>query len=361
MNARPTFLLRALALLLATLAISAALIGWHEVRLAQVLANDDLRALGAVQRAVERRYARETALRAEMIAGNQAVTGYITQALDSALPGMAPDYTSIADLLEERRVQLGLSLIAILDAKGNVLASTDRLTGPLSYGASPVFGEVRAKKASRNGLLIEDERLMDMQILPLAEYGFSEIYLLVASPLDARFVRTIVEDAGSATGADAAMVVQSPQGNKVVASTLSAEQAEALAAAVPAHTVSSIGVDLGGDRRTAATTPLFGDKRAHVVLLSSTGRADAVRSAVRWPLLAGAVIAVIAVLLALWWFHRRWWASFDALSRIAVHAADSGDLRMRASVAGPMAPLADAFNRLSARASAALARRSGGA
>ena len=353
------------ALLIAAAAAAAfAIAAWHESRLSRALAAEDLRDLRAMHRVVERQHGRETALRAEMIAGNQAVTGYIAQALDGALPGIEPDYTSVVDLLEERRAQLGLSMVAILDADGQVLASTDRLTGPLSFGDSPLFRDVRERKLARGGLLVEGERLMDMLVLPLAEYGFSEIYLLVASPVDQRFVRSIVESVGGnagvaaagRSGIDVAVIAQGPQGDRIATTTLAAELASALPLTPPANMAAPFSLDIGGVSRAVVSVPLFGDAKARVLLLSAPDSGTAARAAARLPLLVGIALALLALLVALWWIRRRWWAPFDALSRLVIYAADSGDLHLKAPVAGvaPVARLADAFNRLCARAAAAI-------
>lgn len=352
--------------LLIVLAASAVLaIGaWHEARLSRALAAGDLRDLRAMHRMVERQHARETALRAEMIAGNQAVTGYIGQALDGALPGIEPDYTSVVDLLEERRAQLGLSMVAILGADGQVLASTDRLTGPLSFGDSPLFREVRERKLARGGLLVEGERLMDMLVLPLAEYGFSEIYLLVASPVDQRFVQSIADGIGAGPGVDTpavdiAVIAQGPQGDRIAATTLAAKPAAALPLDLPANAAASATLDIDGMPRAAVAVPLFGDARARVLLISAPDSGAATRAAARLPLRVGGAAVLFALLVALWWIRRRWWTPFDALSRLVIYAADSGDLHLKAPVAGaaPVARLADAFNRLCARAAAAIPKQ----
>lgn len=343
-----------IGLVAAAIALAAGIVAWHDARLAHALEGEQLRELRAAHRAIERQYARETALRAQMIAGNQAVTGYIAQALDSVLPGTEPDYTSVGDLLEERRGQLGLALVAILGEDGHVLVSTDRLAGQFSYADSPLFRQVREGKSARNGILVEGPRLMEMQILPLAEYGFSEIYLLVASPLDAGFAKAIAETAGPDPGIDAVLLADVAGKGRVVASTLPAGDAGAQAAA--AAKAAPVELTMGGVRRAAVSVPLFGDAQARVVLLSSPRPGDAVRDAVRLPLLAGAALALLALFGALAWFRWQWWAPLEGLLRVAIYAADSGDLHLRAPIVGrgPVARLTDAFNRLCARASAAV-------
>lgn len=349
--------LLAAGLVAVAVALAAVVFAWHDIRLSRSLAAEQLRELRAAHRAIERQYVRETALRAETIAGNQAVTGYIAQALDNVLPGTEPDYTSVGDLLEERRGQLGLGLVAIIGQDGRVLASTDRLTGPESYADSPLFRAVRESKSARSGILSEGPRLMEMQVLPLVEYGFSEIYLLVASPLDVGFAKSIADVVGADAGTDAALLADVAGQARVAASTLAAgDAANALAAVARAKPGESFALEIRGVRRAAVSVPLFGDARARVVLVSSPRPGEAVRDAARWPVLAGAALALLVLLGAMAWFRWQWWAPLEALLRVAIYAADSGDLHLRAPIVGrgPVARLTDAFNRLCARASAAI-------
>lgn len=337
---------------------------WHERSLARALAAEQIRDLRAAHRLIEDRHRRETRLLAGTIAGNQAVTGYIAQALDSALPGMEPDYASVVDLIEERRTQLKLSLVAILGADGSVLAATDPITGTPDFAEVRAFREARDTGRAGGGLLIEGERLMDMQILPLAEYGFSEIYLLAASPIDDAFAADIAAAFGENGGHAAIILREGQTGPRVLASSLRPEAAQAAAAALAGRGALSatfgdgVSMSIGGQDRFVASSPLFGDAATRVLLLTPEGGVAGTRNAARLPLLAGCALALLIAGLAALWFFRRWLRPWQDLHRVMSHAADHGDLRMRAQVerAGAMAPLADAFNRLCARALAAMAR-----
>ena len=85
-------------------------------------ASRTLATLAMTQQLVEDQSNRNLTIRGELIAGNQAVVAYMTQALGSLLPGEAVDYSSIVDLLEERRSQLDLDLAAVVAADGRALS-----------------------------------------------------------------------------------------------------------------------------------------------------------------------------------------------------------------------------------------------
>ncbi len=336
---------------------------WQDAHVSRALSSAELRVLRTAQISSERAHGSELALRGETIAGNQAVTGYIAQALDNVLPGTEPDYASVVDLLEERRSQLKLSMVAILSQKGSVLATTDRMIGPLDFGDSLLFRSVRESKRAKNGLLIHEDRLLDMRILPLAEYGFSEIYLLVALPLDQTFARSLVEGAGEGSKADVALLLPTPQGVRVVASTLSPSAAEALPSALSVAVSDTAGgaakplpdgnlwLELAGAQRLAEAVPLFGDADARVLLIAPADVDSVAHASLRLPLQIGCVLALLAVGIASWWFWRRWLAPIESLLRVLEYAADSGDLQLKVKPTGSplVSRVGAAFNRLCVR------------
>ena len=127
--------------LLVLVVVTLALLRMHDERLEDALSQRHLVAIREAQRLVEAQSVRELSLRAELIASNQAVTAYVVQALDAVLPGMEVDAASVADLLEERRQQLGLAMAAVLDADGTLVATTESLS--LDFAALPSFAAAR--------------------------------------------------------------------------------------------------------------------------------------------------------------------------------------------------------------------------
>ena len=116
-------------ILIAAAATAVGLSVLHERRLSDAVAADHLDAIRSAQTLVERAQTDQLTVRAQLIASNQAVTGYIVQSLETSLPGTEVDYGSVVDLLEERRNQLGLALAAVLDADGRIVAITEPLAG----------------------------------------------------------------------------------------------------------------------------------------------------------------------------------------------------------------------------------------
>lgn len=131
-------------------------------------ASRTLSTLAMTQQLVEEQANRNLTIRGELIAGNQAVVAYMTQALGSLLPGEAVDYSSIVDLLEERRSQLDLDLAAVVAADGRALAVTDAYAEGHDFARDPVFLEARKSQSVGTGLWHDGERLLHVAMLPLA-------------------------------------------------------------------------------------------------------------------------------------------------------------------------------------------------
>lgn len=347
----------AAACLVAGIAICAAVLAWHEWSLARALASHDLQGARAALRATEAQFARELTQRGETIARNQAVTGYIGQALDNTLPGIEPDYTSVVDLLEERRTQMGLAMVAMLDGEGRVLATTDRLSGVRDHGGMPAFLAAKRRQTPEHGLLVEGDRATRVVVMPLASYGFSDVFLMLGEALTPTFTQTVLETSGKATGLDVLLLASDATGTRSLVSSLPAESNGNLVAqwtVLRASDEDGATVELAsGDRRRATTLPMSGNAQAYAVLLVPANGDAQVRDAARWPVIAGALLALLALALAIWWVMRRIFVPLDDVLRVAEYAADTGDLHLRMQDIGipQMKRLSAAFNRICARAS----------
>ena len=314
-------------------------------------ASRTLATLAMTQQLVEDQSNRNLTIRGELIAGNQAVVAYMTQALGSLLPGEAVDYSSIVDLLEERRSQLDLDLAAVVAADGRALAVTDAYAEGHDFARDPVFVEARKTQSVGTGLWRDGERLLHVAMLPLARYNAGDAYLLVAEEVDQDYVKTI---AGIAA-ADVALVASSASSATVVASTLPATDADALSKAVAQWRAE--GAPSGGRLHLAAgasqarSRPLFGSKDVHVLQIARRMPLSATLAA-HAPTVILAVLALLALLAAIAWYGRRVASPLQALEVLLERAATTPDrnLRMDEAGAADVARVSAAFNRFMASA-----------
>ena len=312
-------------------------------------ASRTLATLAMTQQLVEDQSNRNLTIRGELIAGNQAVVAYMTQALGSLLPGEAVDYSSIVDLLEERRSQLDLDLAAVVAADGRALAVTDAYAEGHDFARDPVFVEARKTQSVGTGLWRDGERLLHVAMLPLARYNAGDAYLLVAEEVDQDYVKTI---AGIAA-ADVALVASSASSATVVASTLPATDADALSKAVAQWRAE--GAPSGGRLHLAAgasqarSRPLFGSKDVHVLQIARRMPLSATLAA-HAPTVILALLALLALLAAIAWYGRRVASPLQALEVLLERAATTPDrnLRMDEAGAADVARVSAAFNRFMA-------------
>lgn len=345
MTAGKRYLMFCVAVFAIAAAVTIGLVRLHDARLSAGMAEDHLAAIRAAQRLVETQQTRDLALRAEMIASNQAVVSYLVQALDNTLPGMAPDYASVVDLLEERRVQLGLSMAGILDAQGKLIATTEPLSARIDQ--MPAFAAAREKQTVQSAVIVDGNRVFAAAIQPLAAYGTSEAYLLVALPLDERFARSIA-DVGAA---QTAVVVTGADGPLIVASTL--PQA-ALFEALPKDTFgaeAALDLRVSGVNYRGTVASLLGDPRVRLLALATPPTQLAASRDARLPIRIGAGLFLISVIVLLVLYWRRVREPLEAMRPVLEHAAQSGDLHMQVAVRGGalVRGVAESVNRVLAR------------
>ena len=348
-NAARYALYSALILMVAA-ATASGLLYLHDRGVSDAIADDHLDAIRVAQTLVERGQTDQLTVRAQLIASNQAVTSYIVQSLESALPGTEVDYASVVDLLEERRSQLGLAVAAVLDAEGRIVAITEPLAGRNSFGELPAFSAARETQEARTAVFADRTRLLAIAIQPLAVYGASEAYLLVGMPINQAFAESI----GKVGSADVAVLMRTADGPLIAASTLPAADSARLTAALRAGTSNADGrfeMVIAGVSHRVSSVPLFGDTDARLLTVIPPNRSSTVVSASRLPLLMLAGIALLALAIALLLLWRRILAPADALARMVEYSADSGDFRVKAPHSGGKAivRIAEAFNRACAR------------
>lgn len=318
-----------------------AVMGWqYRLTVDAYLAQQRQAGLAALK-LVEQQQRDSLRLRSETIAGSQAFVGYVAQALGGALPGVPVDTTSILDLLEERRDQLGLADAAVLDGQGVGIVSTRAFGAGRDLSIDPLVLAAIEQQAFVTGLWRDDDRLLHVGIRPLAEDGSSEGYLVVALPVDGTVARTISD----VSGLRVATVANLADGARMFASSLPATPERELAIAVRAAGAEAPRVALGGESFALASSPLLGATDTRWLMLASV---DAARRAVLPLLLPTLLVAFVlwslCIALALRW-RSQVVAPAQALLAL-FDRASSGDLHLHAVPQGaaPVATLATAFN-----------------
>jgi hypothetical protein len=326
-----------------------ALLAWQFARDDAREASRTLATLAMTQQLVEDQSNRNLTIRGELIAGNQAVVAYMTQALGSLLPGEAVDYSSIVDLLEERRSQLDLDLAAVVAADGRALAVTDAYAEGHDFAADPVFVEARKTQSVGTGLWRDGERLLHVAMLPLARYNAGDAYLLVAEEVDEAYVKTI---AGIAA-ADVALVASTESGGVMLASTLPVTDTEAVSKAIAQWRADGMPadgrLDLAAGASQARSAGLFGNQDVRVVQIARRMPLSATLAA-HAPTVILAVLSLLVLLAAIVWYGRRVARPLQALEVLLERAASTPDrnLRMDQGGAADVARVSSAFNRFMA-------------
>ncbi len=329
------------------LLLCAGLLYWQQARSQAFVAESRLDTARAVQGLVEQQIKQDLDARAELIAGNQAFIGYITQAMGGILPGTLVDTASIVDLLEERRAQLGLTIAAVIDGQGQLIASRDRISERHSFASDSLFAQAVTSNSTAHGLWVDGERVFFVAMVPLAAYGSDAGFLFVGTALD--------DDVAAMIGktADAEVALFAIDGQRRVLA------AKSVDASADLQALSGEPQATGADGRFATrqargyVAPLFGSPAGELVV--------AVRSESAWagaftqglPLLIGLGLGLAAMFLSVRLSNSRVARQAQELARVVDHAATTGDyhLQVAESEAGMLQPVAAAFNRLMQRLS----------
>src|SRR5688500_14530533 len=129
----------------------------------------------AVQREFAQRRLEQLQMSARLIAADADFVKYIGDAGSSeTLPGLGdagtPDTGSMRDLLGERRREFALDLAVLLDAGGQVLASTDEAEAfERSMADDPLVAAALQETAPFSGYWRQGDRLLQAAVVPLAQ------------------------------------------------------------------------------------------------------------------------------------------------------------------------------------------------
>ncbi len=306
---------------------------WQDSRLKTAVADERLEQMQRVQGLVAEIGRQGLESRGLQIVGNQGVTGYVAQALGGSLPGVVFDTASLVDLLQDRRDQMDLAVAAVIDAQGQVVASTEPFAAGNDFSKNPLYRDASKTGKVHTGLMLDGGRLLRVSILPLVDYGVGVAQLLVAEPIGIDQARAIA-DIGHA---DVALLAQTTAGPLVIASTLPPEQQAGLLAELPMQGTSDVKrtvIRLGGLRQDVSVQPLFGLPQARLVSLVRP-RTDAESFlSLRLPSLIASVVLVLLLALAAWQVWRQLLGPANVLADVIERSAQANDMHMSVPVSG---------------------------
>jgi hypothetical protein len=314
-------------------------------RVASAAAERDGAQLRAAQAEVERGMTAELRLRAGLLAADGATMAYIADALNVGV-GQSVDSASISDVLAERRAQLGLDAIAVIDIGGRYIAGTRPWTDSGGNPARhPLFAEVRNGQQLPIGLVREEARLFLATMVPIARGGTVDAYLYAARAIDAGLLTTL----SALAQMDLALVAATPPARLLAHTGVQGEASWTAALERAGAAPLAAARDVVAGNASATLMPLFGNG-AQALLLA---RAPTVRSdsdLLNQPLaaLAGALALAWLLLLASWW--RAILQPVQSACALLERAA-RGDFHLRAPPwrRGMRGRFADAFDTLMLR------------
>ena len=324
-----------------------ALFRWQDARLTAAVADERLAQMERVQGLVAQVGRQALESRGQQIAGNQGVTGYVAQALGGSLPGVVFDTASLVDLLQDRRDQLDLAVAAVIDAQGQVVASSEPFAAGNDFSKNPLYLDASRTGKVHTGLMVDGGRLLRVSIQPLVDYGVGVAQLLVAERIDIVQAQAIA-DIGHA---DVALLADTHAGLLIVASTLPADQQAGLLDLLPQRGKSDVArteLRIGDARQDVSVQPLFGLPQARLVSLVRPRSDDGTFMALRLPFLIASGGLLLVLLAAAAWAWRQWIRPANALLDVVERAAQANDMHMSVPVAGAPAlrGIGDAINRI---------------
>ena len=313
----------------------------------------------AVQREFAQRRLEQLQMSARLVAADADFVKYIADAGSSeTLPGLGdagmPDTGSMRDLLGERRREFALDLAILLDARGEVLASTDDAEAfERSLAEDPLIAAALQETAPFSGYWRQGDRLLQAAVVPLAQRQDLVGFLLVALAVDDALAQSIAQVAG----ADVAFWLPREQGVVLAASSLEATAASELQRVLAPGGASGIAA-AGGERRLALGgedwvgrfAPTAAPDEAGLgtvgVLASTDQITSDYRALLNGVVLAGLASLVIALLLSFLLARRVLKPVGEMAEAAAAAAAGDYGRRIDSGDSGELGRLARAFDSL---------------
>lgn len=334
----------------------------QSARIADAAVQRALATSAEVQAELTARRLEEVELKAQLIGNDPATPRYVSAATGGGL-GLGTedvaDSGSVGDLLRERQQQYGFDLGIVLDAQALVLARSDRAEAvEESFAGDPFVEQVVSELTPVAGFWRHGGQLYQAALMPLDQDQDLVGFLLVALAVDDELAGRV----GRASGADQAVLLPTADQVAVVGSSLSADDAKALAEAIRAgaggisaavfegRALDRVALDFAGHHWEGRLQPVDangGGRLGATLALSSTDQATAgYREILKTVGLAG--LAALLAALPLSFLLAK--ATLRPLKAMATAAQDAagGNYQARLGLRGSdeLAQLSQAFDRL---------------
>lgn len=287
---------------------------WEDRDITRLIDAHALKSVQSIQQFAENSQRRELELKTAVLASSPGFVSYISQAISSgAESGGAVDAASIRDLLEDRRSEYAFDAAAILDPAGKtVVMLGNTLRTQQDFSATSLWTRFRASTSPTIDLISYNGHLILVSLSPMLRGDTLEAVLLTGVEVAEGFSVPVAQ----AGQVDLALIGVAAGGNIVIASTLRAEDYQAILdaaatapALLPADGDSGARHDfdlrLAAGQTRASVTPLFASPSSGLLVSIVPVSARVVRSgAIRTPMfVAGAVVLLFIGLL--WWLVQR--------------------------------------------------------
>lgn len=298
-------------LLIVIVGAAAATATWWEDRdITRLIDAHALQSVQSIQRFAENSQRRELELKTAVLASNPGFVGYVSQAISSgAESGGVIDTASIRDLLEERRNDFAFDAAAILDPAGKtVVMLGNTLRTQQDFSATSLWARFRASNSPTIDLISYNGHLILVSLSPMLRGDTLEAVLLTGIEVAEGFSVPLAK----AGQVDLALIGVAGTGTTVIASTLGAEDYQAILDAIATEQVLLPSAGEGAARRDfdlrlaagqtrASVTPLFASPASGLLVSVVPVSARVVRSgAIRTPMLVAGVVVLLFIGL-LWW------------------------------------------------------------
>ncbi len=274
---------------------------WQSRQLSDQLINDAFERTSATRQSFQQQRYAQLELIALTFANDPNLSSYIAEAVGGGLPGQSEvDTASIADLVNQWRLDIGLDLALVLDVDGALLARNERPGNGEDYAEDPMVAEIIDQLEPTVGFWQPQAgQLFQTALVPL-EQDFNLLgFLMVGFEVGSGMVEEVKRTAG-------AELVWLQDGQAIASTLPDQDTAELLAAfagagiQIDAQEIQP--VSLQGQSWIAEVSPLDAEAEAgpsSVSLMSKQRLLAGYRSLQRNMLLAGLATIGVGLLLSL--------------------------------------------------------------